>query len=348
MIPSDTLLPSSISGIPAETASSRDSSGRARVGMFSAPRAVMVAGPTASGKSAFALRLAEKIGGVVISADSMQIYRGLDIGTAKETPESRAAIPHELIDIVDAAASFSVSEFASAAEKAAKTAATLGKIPVVVGGTGFYFESLVRPLGFGGTPSDEALRARLSALFDEEGGAKMLELLRETDPETAARLHPNDKKRIVRALEIVELTSSPMSAQKDEYDGDFIMVCFNSSDRQKLYDRINARVDEMFSAGLPQEAAYFLGKIGKNAQSMQAIGYKEFAPYMDEYAANGAFSSQSLSEIAEAVKKNTRNYAKRQITWFRRYPFVKWFEIGDFDGAENYVMSRLRGENAAP
>lgn len=320
-----------------------NSSGRARVDVFAAPRAVMVAGPTASGKSAFALRLAKKIGGVIISADSMQIYRGLDVGTAKETPENRAEVPHALIDVVDPDEPFSVSEFAAAAEKAAEKALENGKIPVVVGGTGLYFESLVRPLGFGGTPSDEKLRARLSALYDEQGGEKLLEKLRETDPETAARLHPNDKKRIVRALEIVSLTLSPMSAQKDYCDGDFVMVCFNSSDRKLLYDRINARVDEMFAAGLPEEAARFLQKVGKNAQSMQAIGYKEFAPFMDEYAENGAFSLASLAEIAETVKKNTRNYAKRQITWFKRYPFAEWLEIGDFDGAEKYVLSRLRG-----
>lgn len=323
------------------TRSEGSDGGNRRVSLFAAPRAVMVAGPTASGKSRFALRLAEKIGGVVISADSMQIYRGLDIGTAKESAANRARVPHELIDIVDADKSFSVSEFASAAQLAAEKALTDGRIPVVVGGTGLYFESLVRPLGFGGTPSDETLRAELSALYDEKGGENLLEMLRGCDSATAARLHPNDKKRIVRALEIVSLTHSPMSAQNDEYDGDFIMVCFNSSDRQKLYDLINSRVDEMFSAGLPQEAAHFLSLLGENAQSMQAIGYKEFAPFMSEYREKGAFSDKSLVEIAESIKKNTRNYAKRQITWFKRYPFAEWFETGDLDAAEKYVMSRL-------
>ena len=273
------------------TRSEGSDDGSRRVSLFAAPRAVMVAGPTASGKSRFALRLAEKFGGVVISADSMQIYRGLDIGTAKESAVNRARVPHELIDIVDADKSFSVSEFASAAQLAAEKTLKDGRIPVVVGGTGLYFESLVRPLGFGGTPSDETLRAELSALYDEKGGENLLEMLRGCDSATAARLHPNDKKRIVRALEIVSLT--------------------------------------------------FLSLLGENAQSMQAIGYKEFAPFMSEYREKGAFSDKSLVEIAESIKKNTRNYAKRQITWFKRYPFAEWFETGDLDAAEKYVMSRL-------
>lgn len=315
--------------------------GRARVNLFAAPHAVFVAGPTASGKSEFALRIAKKIDGIVISADSMQIYRGLDIGTAKESAEVRAAVPHELIDVVDAGACYSVSEFASAARSAAEKAQKDGKIPVIAGGTGLYFESLVRPLGFGGTPSDEILRAELSALYDEIGGEKMLDELRSVDAETAFRLHHNDKKRIVRALEVAKLTEKPLSSQNDICDGDFVMVCFNSSDRQELYDRINRRVDAMIQAGLPAEAAKFLSDAGADAQSMQAIGYKEFAPFMSEYRENGVFSDSSLAQIAESIKKNTRNYAKRQITWFKRYPFAKWFEIGDFDGAESYVLSRL-------
>lgn len=318
--------------------------GRARVNVFAAPHAVLVAGPTASGKSDFALRIAKKIDGVVISADSMQIYRGLDIGTAKESAEIRAQTPHELIDVVDVGDSYSVSEFASAATRAALKAQDHGKIPVVVGGTGLYFESLVRPLGFGGTPSDEELRAAISARYDEMGGEKLLEELSAVDAETARRLHPNDKKRIVRALEIARITDKPMSAQCDGCDGDFVMVCFNSADRQKLYERINRRVDEMMKDGLPAEAASVIATIGSKSQSMQAIGYKEFVPYMEEYAANGAFSEASLAAIAETVKKNTRNYAKRQITWFKRYPFARWFEIGDFDGAERYVLSRLNAD----
>ena len=310
--------------------------------LFEAPRAVFVGGPTASGKSEFAHRLALELGGTIISADSMQIYRGLDIGTAKEPENRRSEVDYRLIDIVDAGESYSVSDFAAAAEQAARDAISRGSLPIVCGGTGLYFESLFRPLGLGGAAADPALRLELGALYDEIGGEKFRDLLRECDKASAEKLHPNDKKRLVRAMEAAKLTGKPLSEQKDEFSGDFILVCFTAP-REELYARTDARADKMIKAGLPEEAARFLDALGGEAQSMKAIGYKEFLPYMDEYRENGGFSAESLAEIAKNIKKNTRNYAKRQLTWFRRYPFARWFAAGDHDGAADYVRQRLSG-----
>ncbi len=312
-----------------------------RTKIFEAPRAVLVAGPTASGKSDFALKLAKKIDGVIISADSMQIYRGLDIGTAKVSSEIRNQTPHELINIIEPNESFSVSQFATMASEVAKKAQNANKIPIVVGGTGLFFESLVRPLEFGNVSENSALRAKLSDLYDADGGQKVYKTLKEKDPVSAEKLHINDKRRIIRALEVALTTEKNISDQHSKIDLDFIMVCFGAEERAKLYERIERRVDTMMGLGLAQEASKYLIEIGENAQSMQAIGYKEFAPFIDSYKKNGCFSSEELQIISELIKKNTRNYAKRQLTWFRHYPFAKWFESGDWNGATNYILSRL-------
>lgn len=308
---------------------------------FAAPSAVFVMGPTASGKSEFAFRLAESVGGAVISADSMQIYRRLDIGTAKESAERRAVVPHYMIDVVDPDEEFSVAEYREGAFSAAKEAENKGLLPIFVGGTGLYFESLFYPLSFGDTEKDDTLRRELSEEAAKRGAEFMHAKLAALDAATAQKLHPNDKKRVIRALEVVISSGKPLSAARDRSeDPDVIAVMFDPSDRKKLYERIDARTDAMFSEGLPEEIAALSPDF--SLQSMQAIGYKEFAPYADRIKDGKLeMTDAELAEVRELIKKHTRNYAKRQLTWFRRYAFAARFDVGDFDGAMSYVIKRL-------
>ena len=305
---------------------------------------IYIAGPTASGKSELAIRLARKLDGIVISADSMQIYKGLDIGTAKVSKQIRDEIPHKLIDIVNFDEEYSVAQFAEDAKTEINSAIKCGKLPIIVGGTGLYFESLFYPMSFGHTVKDEKLRESLKRDYEMYGGAALHDRLRALDAETANRLHENDAKRIIRALEIILTTGKTLSQNGDERKNvDVIAVAFND-ERQKLYDRINARVDQMFKDGLPQEA---LSIKRFDCQSMQAIGYKEFANCKyDIVDGNYVLDSQEETRIKEEIKKHTRNYAKRQITWFKRYSFIKWFNCGDYDGAMQYIINRLNTKNS--
>ena len=301
---------------------------------------IYIAGPTASGKSALAVKLAEIFDSVIISADSMQIYRTLDIGTAKEDPSVRARIPHKLIDVVNPSDEFSVAEFARMAKIEIEKAQNEGKLPIVVGGTGLYFEALLYPMSFSHTNKNEELRANLQDELQRIGAHAMHEKLANLDPETANRLHENDTKRVIRALEIVLSTGKPLSQTQDERETpDVIMVALNT-DRQALYERINARVDKMFEQGLVQEVL----SVGDfSYQSMQAIGYKEFADCKFTIE-NGKFvvDQSELDQIKDKIKQHSRNYAKRQLTWFRKYDFVKWFDIGDQDGAIGYISEKIR------
>lgn len=310
---------------------------------FSAPNAVFVMGPTASGKSEFAFRLAKEENGVIISADSMQIYRGLDIGTAKETLTRRAEVPHAMIDVADYDEEFSVARYRDEAVQAGLAALQDGKLPVFAGGTGLYFEALFYPMSFGMADKNPALRAELEKEYAEKGGVHMLGRLKEIDPNTADRLHPNDAKRIVRALEIALSGGTPMSQTADSReDPDVIAVGFRPSDRAELYARIDARAELMFAQGLTEEIARISPDF--SLQSMQAIGYREFAPFADRISDGKInMTDTELAAVCDKIKQDTRNYAKRQLTWFRRYKFVEWFEIGDFDGAMRYVRERLRG-----
>ncbi len=301
---------------------------------------IYIAGPTASGKSELALRLAERFDSVIISADSMQIYRGLDIGTAKVAKEVRDRFEHKLIDVVNFDEEFSVAEFALQARREIETAQNSGKLPIVVGGTGLYFESLLYPMNFAHTDKDSELRRRLQSEAEIYGAEALHSRLRELDPQTAQRLHPNDVKRVIRALEIVLSTGKTLQENADsQTDPDVIMVAFDTQ-REKLYAGINARVDEMFEQGLVNEVL----NIGRfDCQSMQAIGYKEFAGCVYELR-DGEFilSKSEESRIKDLIKQHTRNYAKRQLTWFRRYKFIKWFECGDYDGALSYIESKIK------
>ena len=237
---------------------------------------------------------------------------------------------------------FSVAEFAQMAKSEISKAQEDGKLPIVVGGTGLYFESLLYPMSFANVIKNPELREKLQAEFHELGAAAMHEKLRELDPETAQRLHENDEKRIVRALEIILTTGKTLAQSSDKKETpDVIMVALDT-DRQKLYERINERVDKMFDMGLVDEV-YSVGSFAY--QSMQAIGYKEFAPYEPQYI-DGHFtlSTQEITEIKDKIKQHTRNYAKRQLTWFRKYDFVKWFDVNDQDGAIKYIENQINNK----
>lgn len=303
---------------------------------------IYIAGPTASGKSALAVKLAQIYNSVIISADSMQIYRSLDIGTAKESVEVRNRIPHKLIDVVNADEEFSVAEFAQMAKKEIEIAQNDGKLPIIVGGTGLYFEALLYPMSFSNTIKNEELRANLQAKLKEIGAHEMHEKLKTLDAQTAERLHENDTKRVIRALEIILTTGKTLSENADSRpQPDVIMIALNT-DRQRLYDKINMRVDKMISDGLVDEV-FSVGNF--NYQSMQAIGYKEFANCQYTYE-NGHYivEKATLDEIADKIKQHSRNYAKRQLTWFRKYDFVKWFDCDDQNDAIAYLTEQIENK----
>lgn len=308
---------------------------------FTPQNAVFVVGPTASGKSEFAFLLAKKLNGAVISADSMQLWRGLDIGTAKESTARREEIPHFMLDVADPDEEFSVARWREQALDCLSEVRNRGLLPIFVGGTGLYFESLFYPMTFADEDKNPVLRTELESAYASEGGEKMLARLAVLDPESAARLHPNDKKRVVRALEIASAGKKLSRLEDRRQNPDVTAVGFNAAERAKLYARIDERVDIMLKSGLCAEIARLAPDF--SWQSMQAIGYKEFAPFADRISDGKIrLDRDEVRAVAELIKKHTRNYAKRQLTWFRRYPFVKWFELGDFDGAEQYVIGRLK------
>lgn len=283
---------------------------------------VAVVGPTASGKTELAIRLAQKFDGEIVSADSMQIYEGMYIATAMPTQSERSRAVHHMIDFLSPCQSFSVAKYTEMAGKCIREIHGRNKLPVICGGTGMYINSLFENISYLSDGYDEKLRDRLNALYDEKGGEEMLSLLSEKDPEAAASLHPNDKKRIVRAFELMELTGETKTRQNElsrirpsEFE-----VCYiglTASDRQYLYDRINRRVDKMLEDGLEDEARRFFSR-SDYATSAQAIGYKELKPYLD--------GECSLEEAVQTLKMQTRRYAKRQLTWFRRNEEINWFE----------------------
>ncbi len=303
---------------------------------------VFIAGPTASGKSSLAISLARMFDAVVIGADSMQIYRTLDIGTAKESKKIRKEIEHKLIDVVDAKDEFSVAEYAEMAKSEITKAQENGKLPIIVGGTGLYFEALLYPMSFASVIKNQPLRDQLNDELEKCGSAYMHTRLATLDSETAARIHQNDTKRVIRALEIILTTGKTLKENGDNIqkeNPDVIMIALNT-DRAKLYERINERVDVMFDEGLVNEV-YSVGNF--SYQSMQAIGYKEFAPFTPIKMENGTYclNDEDLQTVKEQIKQHTRNYAKRQLTWFRKYDFVKWFDVFSPQDALDYLVAQI-------
>ncbi len=282
-----------------------------------------IAGATASGKSKAAVELAKKLNGEIISMDSMQIYKHMDIGTAKVTLQEMENIPHHMIDILEPNMPFSVSDFVKLAKDKINEITARGKLPILAGGTGLYFESLIYPFNFGGTKSDEDIKNNLYKQLEQFGAEYLHKKLMEIDPIDGAKIHPNNTKRLIRALEIYEITGNTKTNNSTNkqllYDLDMYVLDW---DREILYDRIEKRVQIMFDNGLQKEIENLLEVgITFDMQSMQGIGYKEFASYFD--------GKCSLDDVKNAIILNSRHYAKRQITWFKRYDFAKFIKFED-------------------
>ena len=279
-------------------------------------------GPTASGKSALALRLAREMGWEILCMDSMQVYRRMDIGTAKPTAEERRLVPHHLLDILDPRDSFSVSEYREAAEETMRRLREAGKPFLFVGGTVLYLQALMHPMAMGQVPANPALREELNRLAEEPGGKQALsDRLRQLDPETADRLPLNDVRRIIRAIEVSEATGVPFSRQpvRETPDGAEWKVVSTALERSRLYDRINGRVGDMLRLGLAREVEDLLAEgVPEDAQSMQGLGYKEMIPCV-----RGECTAE---EAAERIRTGTRHYAKRQMTFLRREGQVRYVD----------------------
>ena len=275
------------------------------------PKVLVVCGATASGKTALSVACAKRLNTEIISADSMLVYQGLDIGTAKPSEEERADVKHHLIDVVSPTENFSVSDYEKAALPIVRELLSRGKTPVICGGTGFYINSILYKSQFGNVGANAEVREKYETLCRERGKEYLHALLREKDPESAEILHENDVKRVIRALEIYDVTGIPKSQQKDTPVPRFEFVAVSVDyPREILYERIDKRVDEMFSAGLIDEVRALTKTVPVSAQCMQGIGYKEIA--------EGLKNGNTEDEMKELVKKNTRNYAKRQTTFFKR------------------------------
>ncbi len=301
---------------------------------------LIITGPTASGKSDFAIECAKKFNGEIISADSMQIYRDLNIGTAKPSKEEQCGIKHYLIDVVDADEEFSVSDFVCLAKKAVEDISSRGKLPIIVGGTGLYIKSLIYPYSFCGAPKNEEIRNKYKKFLEENGKEQLFELLQKKDFSASQKIHINDTKRVIRALEIFEITNNTKtSLNKEEnlesiYNPIFVVL---NPDREILYERINKRVHKMFNAGLLVEFDDLFKKnkkLNKNNQSMQAIGYKELFKLKEEELLK--------PDCIELIKKNTRNYAKRQVTFMKGFGDAVWFDpLTQKKEIINYIKQKL-------
>ena len=279
----------------------------------------VLTGPTASGKTALSLRLAEKHGWEIFCMDSMQIYRGMDIGTAKPTREERARVPHRMIDICDPRDAFSVAAYREQAEALVRQKAEEGREVLFVGGTGLYLQAMMHPMGMGSVPADETLRAELKALAaTEEGKNRLHGMLAEIDPATAARLPVGDVRRTIRAIEVTRGTGIPFSMQPDrEEESPFLWrVAATEMPREILYDRINRRVEQMIREGLAEEVRCLLeAGVPPESQSMQGLGYKEMIPYLR--------GEWPMDKAVEEIQKGSRHYAKRQGTFLRRLEGIR-------------------------
>lgn len=281
---------------------------------------LIICGATASGKTALAVNCAQKLDTEIISADSQLIYKGLDIGTAKPTISERGGIVHHMIDIIEPRERFSVFDYAERAMAIVDKLLSEGKTPIICGGTGFYINSLLFALAYGNAGADKAIREKYNRLLEVKGKEYIYDLLKQVDEETAEKLHVNDTKRVIRALEIYEASGIKKSAQHDRLipKYEYVAVAVNYP-REELYRRIDRRVDEMFERGLVEEVKSLLnGGIDENCQCMQAIGYKEVV--------NCLKNGDNESTMRDIIKLNTRHYAKRQITFFKKLPNIHWLE----------------------
>ena len=284
-------------------------------------RIVAVGGPTATGKTALSVALARRFGAEVISADSMQVYRGLDVGTAKVTQEERQGVPHHLLDILPPEQPYSVADFTADASRLIREISARGRLPLVTGGTGLYITSLLNGVRFAPEKTDPAIRARLQRRAGEQGAEALYRQLQEVDAEYAKKVHPNNLPRVIRALELYESTGRRMSEEQaesrpQEKPYDSLCLCLTCRDRAVLYRRIDQRVDEMMKRGLLAEAEQVWRQRDRYRTAAQAIGYKEFFPFFEGTA--------DCNDCVNRLKQATRNYAKRQLTWFRHQNNAVW------------------------
>lgn len=298
------------------------------------PKILVITGPTASGKTRLAVELAKAHNGEVVSADSMQIYRRMDIGTAKPTPEEMDGVPHHMIDVAQPEESFSVARYVEMAGACVDDILARGKLPIVAGGTGLYIDSLLSGRTFARFDTNSTLRQELEERIRTQGGAALLEELAKVDPDSAARLHPNDEKRIIRALEVYQSTGKTITQHNLETQAippryEALTLGLTFSHREDMWARIDQRVDEMMAAGLVAEVQSLLNSgISQRCTSMQAIGYKEMATALQ--------GDGDTLAAAQEIKLRSQQYAKRQLTWFRRNPHCQWVVWGhqpDFPAA---------------
>ena len=302
---------------------------------------IAVVGPTASGKTALGVALAKALGGEIISADSMQIYSSIPIAAATPTLDEREGIEHHLMEFLPPDAEFSVADYVNLAKEKIIEVYNRGKQPILVGGTGLYVNSLIDNITFSPEGGNEEIRSRLEKEYDRVGGEKMLSYLASFDADAARKLHPNDRRRIVRAIELFEATGTTATAFNEQSrvnpsPYETVMIGVTCRDRQKLYDRINLRVDMMMECGLLEEAERFYNLPGRGAG--QAIGHKEFAPY---------FAGEcDLDTAVETLKRETRRYAKRQHTWFLRDERINWIYIDECEDVVSRALEIIKeGQN---
>ena len=299
---------------------------------------IVLTGPTAVGKSKLSIELAKRIGGEIISADSMQVYKYMDIGTDKITKEKMDGVPHHLIDFLEPTEDFNVFMFQKLVKEAINDIASRGKVPIIVGGTGFYIQAVLYDIDFTETDEDETYRHELEQLAEKEGVHVLHEMLQEIDPESALAIHENNSKRVIRALEYYKKTGKPISEHNKEqhertspYDFRYFVL---TDERKTLYSRIDKRVDQMMEEGLLEEVKELRKlNIPKTATSMQSHGYREIMGYLDgEY---------DLERAVYLIKLNTRHFAKRQLTWFRRERDVIWIDKNNFDHNDDLILKEM-------
>ena len=300
---------------------------------------LVIAGPTAVGKTKLGIECAKLFNGEIISADCMQVYKKLDIGTAKASQDEQAQAIHHMIDFVDPKENYDVAQFKVQATNLIKDISSRGKLPIVVGGTGMYIESLLYPFEFCNSEKNEQIRSNYKNLLEEKGNQYVYDLLVKIDPKTAQKLHPNDTKRVIRALEIFDTTGIPKSEQVQEKISDYdFKLLFLNTDREVLYDRINKRVDIMISQGLENEVKSLIAQgITKENQCFQGIGYREFFDYFE--------NKISYDELVNKIKQDSRNYAKRQITWFRHMDKAEEVDIKNLNDILKSVEIWLKTNN---
>lgn len=299
---------------------------------------IILTGPTAVGKTKLSIELAKEVNGEIISADSMQVYKHMDIGSAKIKKEEMCGVSHHLIDVLEPDEEFHVVRFQEMAKQAMEEIYAKGKVPILAGGTGFYIQAVVKDIDFSKETEKSPVREELEKLAEEKGCAYLHERLQQVDPKSAEKIHANNVKRVIRALEYFELTGKPISLHNEEEaakESPYNVAYFVLNDvRERLYERIDARVDAMLQEGLVEEVSG-LAKKGytKDMVSMQGLGYKEILSYLD--------GSYTLDEAVYILKRDTRHFAKRQLTWFKREKDVIWVNKQDFHYEENEILNYI-------